>query len=109
MAAIDFSELFDTMKSGVVELAKGTLKDYASQATEEGQNALNEMKEDIQSWSRELANGDLGVEDVKFLLAGRKELTGMKALEQLGVAQIQLDKFKSGLMSLIIESLKNLI
>ena len=102
MASIDFSELFDTLKTGVVDLAKGTVSNYLSQATQEGQNALDEMKTDLEAWAKAIATGDMGIEDLKFLIAGRKEITEMKGLEQLGIAQIQLDKFKNGIVDLIV-------
>lgn len=109
MATTDFSEIFDTMKAGVVELAKGTIKDYVSQATEEGQNALTSMREDLKNWTNQVAKGDMNIDDLKFLIEGSKELTEMRALKQLGIAQIQLDQFKSGLMNLIVGSISKLI
>jgi hypothetical protein len=109
MAATDFDKLFDTLKSGVVDLAKSTMKDYASQATKDGQNVLNKLKTDIEIWSKQVAIGNLSAEDLKFLIEGRKELTQMKALQQVGIAKIQLEKFQIGLTNLIINSILKVI
>ena len=109
MATIDFSGVFETLKSGVIDLAKGTINDYVTQATQEGQNALDEMKTDLETWSKSLATGDMDIEDLKFLIAGRKEITEMRGLEQLGIAQIQLDKFKNGIVDLIVNSISKML
>lgn len=109
MAAIDFNELFDTLKTGIVDLAKTTMKDYVSQATKDGQNVLNKMKTDIDTWSKQVASGDLSLEDLKFLVEGRKELTQMKALQRVGIDQIQLEKFQKGVVDLIIGTISKII
>jgi hypothetical protein len=109
MAAIEFDELFDTLKTGIAGLAKTTVNDYLAQATEEGQNALDGMKADIQQWSVSLAAGDMSTEDLKFLVAGRKEIIEMRGLEQVGIAEIQLDSFKNGIVNLIITTVSKVI
>lgn len=102
---VDFNEAFASLEAGVVTLAKGTLSEYVKQATSEGQAALNQMKGNLELWSKQLANGDMDENDLKFLIQGRKELTEMRGLKQLGIAQIQLDKFKGGLVDLIVSTI----
>jgi len=109
MATVNFQDLFDTLKTGVVDLAKGTVSDCVSEATTAGQNALVEMKADIEDWSMSIATGEMDIKDVEFLIAGRKELTEMHGLEQLGIAQIELDKFKNGMIDLIVGTISKVI
>ena len=109
MAAVDFEELFVTLKDGIATLAKETVTEYAKQATAEGQKALTAMKADLQRWYVQAASGELGKEDLEFLIASKKELTEMKALLQLGIAKIQLDKFNSGLLQLVVNSIGKII
>lgn len=109
MATANFEEIFATLKDGVAALAKETVTEYAKQATAEGQKALTGMKSDLQQWHAQAASGELEKEDLKFLIAGKKELTEMKALLQLGIAKIQLDKFKSGLLQLVVNSIGKVI
>jgi len=109
MASINFNELFDSLKTGVADLAKGTVTDYVGQATQEGQDTLDQMRADIEQWSKSIATGDMNTDDLKFLIEGRKELTEMRGLEQLGIAQIELDKFKSGMIDLVIGGISKFI
>lgn len=109
MATANFEEIFARLKEGVAALAKETVTEYAKQATAEGQKALTSMKSDLQRWYAEVTRGELEKEDLEFLIAGRKELTEMKALLQLGIARIQLDKFKSGLIALAVSSICRIV
>lgn len=109
MATANFEEIFATLKDGVVALAKETVTEYAKHVTDEGQKALTSMKNDLQRWYAQVASGELEKEDLEFLIAGRKELTEMKTLLQIGIAQIQLDKFRTGLMHLVIASFSRVI
>ncbi|MBN9485252.1 MAG: hypothetical protein BGO70_03110 [Bacteroidetes bacterium 43-93] len=109
MSTLEFDELFETLKDGVSSIAKETIGKYAEQATAEGQKALKTLKGDLKSWTEDAKNGDLSAADLDFLLKGREELTEMHALEQLGIAKIQLDKFKNGIIGLIVNSVTGLL
>ncbi len=104
MTTAIFEEIFANLKDGVATLAREALSEYADQATEEGQKALAGMKSDLQRWYAQVANGELGEEDLEYLISGRMELAEMKALLQLGIAKIQLDKFKTRLTNLIVKT-----
>lgn len=105
MATTDFNELFETLKQGVSSIAQETVKDYARQATKEGQKSLTGLKSDLKRWTEQVERGELSKEDLEFLLLGRKELTEMKVLQQLGIAKIQLDKFKNAITGLIVSTI----
>lgn len=102
MPATDFSALFETLKKGVADLATTTLRDYVAQATTDGLNALNTMQTDLERWTEKLASGRLTIDDVRFLMQGKKELMQMKALQQAGLAQIRLDTFRNSLIDMVI-------
>lgn len=108
MAAIDFNILFETLRQGVAIIAKDNVKEYASQATREGQRVLTALKVDLKRWTEQLERGELSKEDLEFLIKGRKELTEMRGLQQLGIAKIQLDKFKNGITDLIVSTITKL-
>lgn len=109
MAAIDFNQMLETLKEGVAFIAKDTVKEYANQATREGQKALTTLKADLKKWTEQVERGELSKEDLEFLIMGRKELTEMRGLQQLGIAKIQLDKFKNGITGLIVSTIGKMI
>lgn len=105
MATTDFNELFDTLIRGISTIAQEIVKDYVRQATKEGHKALTALKSSLKRWSEQVERGELSKEDLEFLLQGRKELTEMKVLQQLGIAKVQLDKFKNAITGLIVSTL----
>lgn len=109
MGNIDFQQIFATLKSGVIDLAQKTGKEYADQATEDGKRILETMKEDLALWAQQLKNGQITPEELEFLLGTKEAVMKMVALKQAGLAQIQIDKFKDGLTSLITQTLSAVI
>ncbi len=49
-----------------------------------------------------LTTGRLTIDDVRFLMQGKKELMLMKALQQAGLAQIRLDTLRNSLIDMVI-------
>jgi len=109
MGQFDLKSLIDTLKQGVIDLAKKTLKDYEQQASTDGQQIVDCMKDELQSWSDDLKSGKIDSDDLKDLIAGQEDLFKMEALEQAGVATIEIDKFKSSLIDLVTNTLLSII
>ncbi len=109
MVQFDLKSLIDTLKQGVIDLAKNTLKDYEQQASTDGQQIVDCMKDELQSWSEDLKSGKIDSDDLKDLIAGQEDLFKMEALEQAGVAAIEIDKFKSSLIDLVTNTLLSII
>jgi hypothetical protein len=109
MADINFQNVFDTLKQGIVDLAKTTGAQYATQAEADGQSFLDSSKADLQNWSTQLVNGTLSKDDFTDLLQGQKDLFELTALKQAGIAAIALDTFKNGVFDLIEKTVFALI
>lgn len=90
------------MKSGVESVAKDSLQDYISQAKADGQTALKNMKENLQTWATEVESGALTHADLDFLLKGEEALNEMVALKQAGLAAVHIDTFRNGLINMIV-------
>lgn len=109
MADINFQGVMDTLKDEVVNLALATFKDYKTQAKADALQLLNDMKENLRSWTLQLAQGKLSKADFEFLVLGQKELVEMNALRQAGMALIKADEFKNSLFNLITNTITGLI
>ena len=105
----NFEDVFNDLKQGVAALARETITSYAAQAATEGRQILVKMKDKLKRWSKEYAAGNLNDADLQFLMASEKELMEMKALQQLGIAKIQLDKFKNGMINLVVKAIGSLL
>lgn len=109
MSNINFDQFFQNIESGVETLTQSTLQDYLSQAKNDGQNAISGMKENLQQWASEVAQGALTLEDVNFLLKAETSLTEMDALKEAGLAAIRIDAFKIGIINVITGAIANII
>jgi hypothetical protein len=65
--AINFKNVLATLKKGIADLAGNTLKEYVAAATADGQAILNELKDDLKTWTKQLANGDISKDDFSDL------------------------------------------
>lgn len=99
--AINFKEIFSQLKKGVVSLAETSLKDFLKDAKNDGLALLNEMKADLERWTKLLANGDITLKEFQFLLDANVASVKMEALKQAGLAAIKADEFKNGIVSMI--------
>jgi hypothetical protein len=109
MPTIDFNSAFNTLKTGVINLAETELKNYVAQASKDGQALLDSMKNDLQTWTQQLANGQITKDDFTFNVLSEKDSLEMAALEQAGLAEIQVDQFKADVMTLITTTITALI
>ena len=101
MPTINFNSLFSSLETGVANLAKTTVKQYATQAEADGKGFLTNAKSDLQTWTDQLAKGEISKDDFSDLLLGQKDLLALTALKQVGLSEIALDNFKNGIFNLI--------
>jgi len=109
MANLDFQNVLETLKTEVTNLALATVNSYKNEAKADALNLLNMIKENLSTWTLELAQGQISAKDFEFLVLGQKELIEMNALKQAGLAMIQVDQFKNGILNLIIKTVIGLI
>lgn len=58
----------------------------------------------LRLWGDALAQGRITKEDFEYLVGGQKDLAKMHALKAVGVTQARLERFRTGLISLIVNS-----
>jgi hypothetical protein len=109
MPTIDFTSAFNTLKTGVINLAESELKNYVAQASKDGQAMLDTMKNDLQTWTQQLEAGQITKDDFAFNVLAEKDSLEMAALEQAGLAEIQVDQFKADVINLITTTITALI
>ncbi|HTA83458.1 MAG TPA: hypothetical protein VK783_11005 [Bacteroidia bacterium] len=107
--AIDVQAILNTITTGISNLAQSTLKGYLPQAEADGQNIVNAMKANVQTWTGQLTSGQISPDDLKFLISGNEELLKIDALTQAGIAAITLDQFKQGVVNIVVTALTSAI
>lgn len=106
---VNFKELFSTLKTGILSLAKTSFSDYLNDAVADGNSIIDDLKTNIESWSQLLADGDIDEDNFKSLIQGQKDLLEMMALTEAGMTEIQIDKFKNGVFDLITNAVMGLV
>lgn len=109
MSAINFNQLFKDLTSGVASIAKDSLKDYESEAKADGQKALQNIKDNLQQWIKEVETGAMTKEDLGFLLQEEEGLEKMTALKQAGLAEVHIDQFRNSVINMIVGTITGLV
>ena len=107
--AININELLKTIRNGISELAKESFSEFVKEAGSDAESTFNALKEDVESWAGQMQSGELSMDDLKFLMRGKKDLMKISALTQIGAAKIKMDKFKQGVVDLVISSIISVI
>ncbi len=100
--AINFDQFFETLNTGVVDIAKAEAADYLQQATDDGQKFLDDSKDKLIKWTKMLNDGELDQAEFASLVRGQKDLAAMHALKQAGMAAVRIDRIRVAVIDLII-------
>jgi hypothetical protein len=106
---IDFSAIFDQLKTGIAGLAKDTVNEFVSDAKKDGSTILSSIEDDLKRWTNLLKQGDLTKADFEWLVLGKKDSLKMAALENTGLAMIRVDAFKTSVLNLVVDTVLKLI
>ncbi len=106
---MDFNEIFEALKADVENFAKTELADYKDDAIKDAADFLEKTKDSIKNWTIEYAENKITKAELESLVAGQKELAELVLLKQKGLAQIKLDKFKTGLINTVLNTIIKLI
>ena len=106
---IDFNAVAKDLEKGLAELALTSIKEYANDAKTDGQKMLDSLKTDLQTWTLQLANGDITPKNLEWLIKSKSDLIEMASLKHAGLAAIRIDQFKNSSINLIVSTLVGLI
>ena len=105
----NFQPILDKLQSEVTNLALVTFQNYKNEAKTDALKLLDDMKENLKTWTLQLANSELSKDDFEFLVLAQKELIEMHALKQAGISLIQTDEFKNSLLNLFTKTILGFI
>lgn len=100
----NFEEFLNELKDGIAELAKKEAGEFVMQAKNDSQAFLDKMKDDLQTWFKQLTDGQLSKADFEYLVKGRKDVAEMAALTQIGLAKVRVERIMNGVIDLVIRT-----
>jgi len=98
----NFRDFSNILKDDLIELGKKELKENADALVKDGQDYIKEIEEDLKMWTQQLAVGEMSVDGFKMAVAGKAELAKMKAITQIGLKEINIDKLKQGILNTVV-------
>lgn len=104
-----FDEVVLAIQKGIPNLAETCLNGFVEEAKANVSKFLERSKNDLKLWLEALATKQLSQEDFHSLLKTKCALAEMDALKEKGLAEIQIQNFRNGVINLIVTSILNAI
>ncbi len=98
---------FDDYINAILEGAKGLARDifdgFEDQAKEDAEAFAKKAEVDLMRWTKQLADEKLTRQDFRDLVQAKEALAEIHALTQAGIALTKLERFRRGLINLVID------
>lgn len=101
--ATKFDDFVEAVLEGAKELAKEIFNGFEGQAKEDAKAFVTKAKTDLKRWTKLLADKKLTEQDFGDLVQAKKALAEIHALTQAGIVLTKLERFRSGLINLVID------
>ena len=102
-----FDDFTKAIKDGAKMLAKEIFDGFENEAVKDARAFLEKTSNDLQRWTKLLAQELISEQDFSDLVQAKKALAEIHALRQKGVALTKLERFRSRLINLVIDSAFN--
>jgi hypothetical protein len=99
-----FEEFLKAVLAGSIDLARNTLGDVAEAAATDTGRFLRYSQERLREWTTELATGQMTKRQFADLVDDLPNLGELIALSELGIARAALQRFRDGLVKLVIDT-----
>ena len=99
-----FNDFLKALEEGVKKLAKELFDGSEAEALADMKAFLDKSKKDLERWTKLLAIGKITGRDFSDLVQARKALAELHALTQAGVVLNKLERFRSGIINLVVET-----
>jgi hypothetical protein len=95
------TSIVQNIEKEVPALAKTCLGEFLDQASQSVKSLISSNTDKIRGWLSQLTAGKLSKEDFNFLLQSEFDLSAMESLKEMGIGEIQLEKFRNGVIGLV--------
>jgi hypothetical protein len=100
----NFDDYVKELRKGVTKLARELAGGLETDALSDLDAFLKRSERDMVRWTRLLAAGQITEEDFRDLIEAQKALAELHELTKAGVAVTKLERFRSGLVSLLVDT-----
>jgi hypothetical protein len=97
-----YEKLISDLNDKINELANIIWNEYEDAVIKDGISFLKSINEDLEKWSKQLADKSLSKKEFEILIRSKKELIELKTLKNLEISKACQDKFANDLLNTII-------
>ena len=101
-----FNDFIELILSGAVDLARETLGDVPDAALADTREFIKFSKEELMSLTKDLKNKEITLDEFGELTRDLTHLAKLVALSDLGIVKTKLERFRTGLIDLVINTAK---
>jgi hypothetical protein len=99
-----FDDYLKELRKGVKGLAQELVDGLQAEALSDMNAFVRKSEKDLERWTSQLAAGEITEQDFTDLVQAKKALAELHELTRAGVAVTKLDRFRSDLVSLLINT-----
>ena len=107
MPKVDLPEIYLEFEREIKNLSQSAVLLYRDATREDAQQAIADLKTDIDSWIVQLHNRTIACYDLENLLSARKEYIQLPKLLEIGIEASELETLKSDVLRLIAKAIMN--
>lgn len=102
-----FDEFMREILDGTKDLAKQNFDGFEDNAKADAKTFLKKTEDDLRRWTKLLSAKKISEQDFRDLVSAKKALAEISTLTQAGVAVTRLERFRVGLIDLVIDTAFN--
>ncbi|MEM6720161.1 MAG: hypothetical protein AAF611_12625 [Bacteroidota bacterium] len=101
---MDFKDLLKELKGNLLHLMGAKFDDLKAESKKDVQDFLNASKDKLERWTTLLAQGNITLDDYKWLVESQKDLVVLQGLYAAGVSKIKLGHLKNSILDTVIQT-----
>ncbi|MEM6685510.1 MAG: hypothetical protein AAF617_06905 [Bacteroidota bacterium] len=101
---MDFKDLLKEIKGNLLNLMGSKFEDLKDESKKDVQDFLNASKAKLERWTTLLAEGNITLDDYKWLVESQKDLVVLQGLYAAGVSKIKLGHLKNSILDTVIQT-----
>lgn len=106
---MDIETFWTAIKPNLAVLAANTCTSVSDIAFKEGEDYIKRIKTDICIWMTDLQNDKLSKDEFEWLIESSRNSLQLLELKKAGLTQVEINKFTTGVVNLIIDTAFKLI
>jgi ADP-dependent phosphofructokinase/glucokinase len=101
---MDWRKFVDSVCGNIGHALIGGLSKFKESLEKDTREFLEKSKDDIESWTTALVNGELPKNEYETLMRGKIDVAKMIYLKNKGIGKIEIERFTSAVIKTVIDS-----